>query len=84
MIYIEMKKSDFVKQLSEHCEFEDDNITAETAFKSINGYDSLAVMSIIAFVDEKFGRKLTALQLRELKDFNSLMTAIGAEHFEND
>jgi acyl carrier protein len=84
MIYIEMKKSDFVKQLSEHCEFEDDNITAETSFKSINGYDSLAVMSIIAFIDEKFGRKLTALQLRELKDFNSLMTAIGKEHFEND
>ena len=34
--------------------FENENFTLETLFKSINGYDSLAVMSIIAFVDENF------------------------------
>ena len=79
-----MKKSEFVEQLSEYCEFENNGFTPDTQFKSIEGYDSLALMSIIAFVDEKFRMKLTALQLRELKDFKSLMTVIGTDKFEND
>jgi len=79
-----MKKSDFVEQLSEYCEFENKNFTMETTFKSIEGFDSLALMSIIAFVDEKFKMKLTAIQLRELRDFRSLITVIGTDKFEND
>jgi acyl carrier protein len=79
-----MKKSEFVEQLSEYCEFENKGFTLDTQFKSIEGYDSLALMSVIAFVDEKFRMKLTALQLRELKDFKSLITVIGADKFEND
>jgi acyl carrier protein len=79
-----MKKSEFVEQLSEYCEFENNGFTPDTQFKSIEGYDSLALMSIIAFVDEKFRMKLTALQLREMKDFKSLITVIGTDKFEND
>ena len=79
-----MKKSEFVEQLSEYCEFENENFTPETQFKSIEGFDSLALMSIIAFVDEKFRMKLTATQLRELRDFNSLISVIGTDKFEND
>jgi acyl carrier protein len=79
-----MKKSEFVEQLSEYCEFENENFTPETQFKSIEGFDSLALMSIIAFVDEKFKMKLTATQLRELRDFNSLISVIGTDKFEND
>jgi acyl carrier protein len=79
-----MKKSEFVAQLSEYCEFENENFTPETQFKSIEGFDSLALMSIIAFVDEKFKMKLTATQLRELRDFNSLISVIGTDKFEND
>ena len=79
-----MKKSEFVEQLSEYCEFENKGFNLDTQFKSIEGYDSLALMSIIAFVDEKFSMKLTALQLRELKDFKSLISLIGSDKFEND
>lgn len=79
-----MKKNEFVNQLSEYCEFENENSTLETLFKSIDGYDSLAVMSIIAFVDEHFKMKFTAAQLRGLTDFNSLIELIGIDKFEND
>lgn len=79
-----MKKSEFVEQLSEYCEFENKDFTLNTTFKSIEEFDSLAIMSIIAFVDEKFNMKLTAIQLNDLKDFKSLIEAIGAEKFEND
>ena len=79
-----MKKNQFVSQLSEFCEFENENFTLETIFKSINGYDSLAVMSIIAFVDEKFKMSLTASQLNKITDFNSLVERIGKDKFENE
>ena len=79
-----MKKNEFVNQLSEYCEFKNENFTLETPFKSVDGYDSLAVMSIIAFVDENFKMILTSLQLREITDFNSLILLIGTDKFEND
>jgi acyl carrier protein len=79
-----MKKNEFVNQLSEYCEFENDNFTLKTLFKSIDGYDSLAIMSIIAFVDENFKMSLTAAQLREITDFNSLIILIGKDRFQND
>lgn len=79
-----MKKNEFLNQLSEYCEFENDNFTLETLFKSIDGYDSLAVLSIIAFVDEIFNMRLNAVQLSEITDFNSLILLIGEDKFEND
>jgi len=81
---LNMKTNEFVNQLSEFCEFENENFTLDTPFKSIEGYDSLAVLSIIAFVDENFKMKFTALQLRELSDFKSLIVLIGLGKFEND
>jgi acyl carrier protein len=79
-----MKKNDFVKQLTEYCEFEDQGFNLDTPFKSIEGYDSMAVMAMIAFTDEKFNKKLTAQQLMKLTDFKSLIVLIGEENFEND
>jgi acyl carrier protein len=79
-----MKKSEFVKKLTEYCEFEDQGYNVDTQFKSIEGYDSMAIMAIIAFTDEIFTMKLTAQQLMKLSDFKSLIVLIGEEKFEND
>jgi acyl carrier protein len=79
-----MKKNEFVNQLSEYCEFENENFTLDTLFKSIEEYDSLALMSIIAFVDENFKMNLTAVQLSKITDFNSLIALIGIDKFEDD
>uniref|UniRef100_UPI00404810CD acyl carrier protein n=1 Tax=Algoriphagus sp. TaxID=1872435 RepID=UPI00404810CD len=79
-----MKKNELVNLLTEFCELENEDFTLETIFTSINGYDSLALMSIIAFVDENFDLSLTASQLSKLTDFNSLIELIGEDKFEND
>jgi acyl carrier protein len=79
-----MKKHEFVNQLSEYCEFENKNFTLDTLLKTIDGYDSLTIMSIIAFIDENFKMRLTALQLREITDFKSLILLIGIDKFENE
>jgi acyl carrier protein len=79
-----MKKNEFVTKLSEYCEFGNNNYPLDTLFESIDEYDSLAVMTIIAFVDERFKMSLATDQLREITDFNSLIALIGEDKFEND
>jgi acyl carrier protein len=79
-----VKRSDFVNKLAEFCEFEDQKLKPETQLKSIEGYDSLSIMSMIAFVDENFRVRLTAKQIQELTDFNSVISLIGEDKFEND
>ena len=77
-----MKKKDFFCELKEALEFEDVAFTEKTEFRKIDGYDSLHVMMIIAFVDSKFGKRLTAKQLFSITDVRSLMDLIGIENFE--
>ena len=79
-----MKKIEFVEKLAEYCEFEEENLSLNTKLKTVEGYDSLAILSIIAFIDENFEQKLTAQQIRELTDFNSIIQLIGENKFEND
>lgn len=79
-----MKKQEFVKQLAEFCEFEQPGINTDTKLKSLEKYDSMAIMSMIAFIDENFNRKITASQILELTDFNSVIDLIGKDKFEND
>jgi acyl carrier protein len=79
-----MKKNEFIRQLAEFCEFNESEYTVDTKLKSIEGYDSMAIMSMIAFVDENFSMKITATQINALSDFNSLINLLGKEKFEDD
>lgn len=78
-----MKTNEFIKQLSEYCEFNETEFAIDTTLKSIDGYDSMAIMSMIAFVDENFNMKITATQINMLTDFESLINLIGKDKFEN-
>ena len=78
-----MKKSVFFQELQEALEFEDVELQEETNLRAIEGFDSLAIMTIIAFVDEHFQKKLTAQQLASVTTTSSLMGIIGSEHFED-
>jgi acyl carrier protein len=77
-----MKKNDFYDELQEALEFEEVKLTEKTEFRKIDGYDSLHVMMIIAFVDSRFGKRLTAKQLFNITDVRSLMELIGLDNFE--
>jgi len=79
-----MKKDEFVNELADYCEFGKDGLSLNTPLKDIEGYDSLAVMSMIAFIDENFSKKFTAIQIKDLSDFNSIIKLIGEEQFDND
>ena len=77
-----MKTSEFIDKLKESLETEDKSITVDTSLKDIEGYDSLSILSLIAFIDEHFDKSLTANQFKSLTTIKSLMDLIGHEHFE--
>ena len=79
-----MKKGEFILRLAQFFEFSETDLKLDTNLKSIKGYDSMAIMSMIAFIDENFNSKITAVQINGLTDFKSLILLIGKERFEND
>jgi acyl carrier protein len=76
-----MGKKEFIEELVEILEIEDGDINEETNLKELQEYDSLAVLSIIAFVDENFSKTLVTEQLNSITTVKSLMELIGLEHF---
>lgn len=77
-----MKTQDFLIKLQEELE-EEVTLTPETNLKSLESYDSLALLTIIAFVDENFSRKIDAKSFKDIQSINDLIMVIGKENFED-
>jgi acyl carrier protein len=78
-----MKKDVFFQELVECMEIEPVDLDEDTVFKDLEDFDSMAIMSIVAFTDENFGETLTAEQLQGMKTVRDLMELIGMHHFED-
>ena len=79
-----MKKSDFLKEMQEMLEITSvDKLEEDTVIRQLAEYNSLFVLSIIAFVDDSFGVQLSAEQLANLTTIKSLMELIGNDKFED-
>jgi acyl carrier protein len=79
---MKMEKDTFFEELLECMEIEPVDIDEDTVFRELEDFDSMAVMSIVAYADEKFGKTLAAEQLQDMKTVRDLMELIGMEHFE--
>ena len=79
-----MKKEEFIKELKEALEIEDEDeeITQETDLRYVEEYDSLSVLAIIAMIDKNFGKQIPSLDLLKVTTVSSLMDLIGKEYFE--
>jgi len=77
-----MKVDEFIEKLKEILELQDVELGEETNLRDLEQYDSLAVLSIIAMVDENFGRKLSGQNFQSITTVRSLMKLIGDEYFE--
>ena len=62
---------------------EEVTLQPETNLKSLESYDSLALLTIIAFVDENFNKKVEAKHFKDIKTIDDLMMVIGKENFED-
>ena len=72
----------FLLKLQEELE-EEVTLQPETNLKSLESYDSLALLTIIAFVDENFNKKVEAKHFKDIKTIDDLMMVIGKENFED-
>ena len=79
-----MKKDEFYSEFYEFLEVESvEAFNIDTNIKELEEYDSLMIMSIIAFIDDNFSTKLTAVQLNNIKSIKDLMDLIGNDIFED-
>lgn len=77
-----MTRNEFYRQLVESCDLTAKELNDQTLLKDI-GYDSLALMTMIAFIDNEFHVVLTGNEFQELTTLYSLVEKIGIEKFQD-
>ena len=50
-----------------------DSLSSDTLLSSIQEWDSMAVVSMIAVTDNNFGKKLTGAQIKEFTKINDII-----------
>lgn len=76
-----MTKQDLCNEIAEIMEV-DDTITETTDLTQYEEFDSLAIMSLVALINSKFGKRIPGTQLKEIKTPEELIHLIGNEYFE--
>jgi acyl carrier protein len=71
-----VKKNEFLRLMEEAVEADAGTITCDDAIESIEGWDSVAIISFIAMVDEKFGVTISPKKIEDAKYVSDLMTLI--------
>lgn len=75
-----MTIKEFTNQLAELIEIEDE-LTLESNLKEYDEYDSMAIMSLVAFIHRNFGKQFNARQLNQVETVSSLVELIGQDSF---
>ena len=76
-----MKQAEFIKDICSLMEIDQNILQPETNLKGIAEFDSLFIIALIAYLDEKFRIKLSAQQINSVSTVKSLMELIGKENF---
>lgn len=77
-----MNTQTFLEKLQDELE-EDDALTLDTKFKELENYDSMSVLSLIAFIDENFDKSLDTKHFKDISTVQELKELIGSENFED-
>lgn len=75
-----MTKQTFMQQLAELIEIEAD-LSLESNLKDYEEYDSMAIMSLVAYIHKSFGKQFNARQLNNIDTVQSLVDLIGEDSF---
>lgn len=72
-----MEKHEFLLLLDEVVELDPGTLKGDETIESLEGWNSLAVISFMALVDEHFGISLQARQISECKTIADLIGLAG-------
>lgn len=68
-----MNKEEFIEIFVEELEIEDTEITENTVLDELDEWDSMASMVVIALFNEKFGKKITGDDIKNMKIVDDLL-----------
>lgn len=72
-----MKINDFIENFVDALEIEScDNLTAETAFKELDEWDSLGALTLIAMIDAEYSITITNKHLRDVNTMQELFELV--------
>jgi acyl carrier protein len=72
-----MTQQEFLRELEEVLEADAESIKGDETLADLGSWDSLAVMSFIAMVDENYGVTLAASKLASAKNVEDLIALLG-------
>lgn len=73
-----MTRAEFLAALEEMLETDPGSLSPDTALDSLDSWDSLAVISFIALVDEHFDHVVAGEDLAKAKTIGDLLALTGA------
>lgn len=74
-----MTRAEFLAALEEMLETDAGSLSPDTALDSLDSWDSLAVISFIALVDEHFDHVVAGEDLAKAKSIGDLLALTGAD-----
>lgn len=74
-----MTRAEFLAALEEMLEADAGSLSPDTALDSLDSWDSLAVISFIALVDEHFDHVVAGEDLAKAKTIGDLLALTGAD-----
>lgn len=76
-----MTTAGFCKELEEILELTEP-LTLETNLKDLEEFDSMAIMSLVAYIHKTFSKQFNARQLNNVTTVESLVDLIGSDAFD--
>ncbi len=69
----------FIPQFAEALETDPAQLSADTEFKNLSTWDSLAALSVIAMIDEQYGASIGGDDLERARTLADLWQAVSAK-----
>lgn len=74
-----MNVQEFIEKFAEAIDVEASNLTVETEFRTLDEWDSVAYLSVIAMLDEEYDIQIEMAQFKQLKTLGAI-----AEYIEKN
>lgn len=74
-----MDIKEFIEKFAEAIDIEASELTADTEFRTLDEWDSVAYISVIAMMDEEYDIQIEMAQFKQLKTLGAI-----AEYIENN
>lgn len=68
-----MKLQEKLALIEEVMDTEEGELTPETVLDEVEGWNSIAALSLIVMLDENFGKTITGAQIRELSTVSDIL-----------